>query len=177
MEILSIILLAICYGITMKIADLLNEHGLKWFKGSALIFGILWGLFGAALVLTDTAVAIVILAMNLAFLVRNRLDYFNHQVAATIIIVSYLLTQTFMPMLFGIFFAIFAIFGSLKDYVDDKLRKKGPIMWITESGWYYPIPGLIYSIMTNNWSVFVMTFFYVLSYNIVKYMATKKGYK
>ena len=42
-----ILIFAALYGITMKIADLLDEHGLKWFKGSAIIFGILWGLFGS----------------------------------------------------------------------------------------------------------------------------------
>ena len=36
-----ILLFALLYGVTMKIADLLNEHGFKWFKGSAIIFGLL----------------------------------------------------------------------------------------------------------------------------------------
>lgn len=36
-----IVLYAVLYGLTMKVADLSDEHGLKWFEGSAIIFGFL----------------------------------------------------------------------------------------------------------------------------------------
>ena len=95
-----ILFCAVLYGITMKLADLLNEHNLKWFKGSALIFGILWGAFGALLIFSNNAIANIILAMNIAFIVRNRLDYLNHQAAATIIIISFLFFAKFEPIIF-----------------------------------------------------------------------------
>ena len=41
-----------------------------------------------------------ILAMNIAFIVRNRLDYLNHQAAATIIIISFLFFAKFEPIIF-----------------------------------------------------------------------------
>ena len=107
-----IIIYAVAYGLTMKIADLLNEHGLRWFKGSAIIFGFLWGIFGAVLVLSNNVIANIILAMNIAFIIRNRLDYINHQVAVSIIVITSLFTSIFLPILFIVFYFIFLIFGS-----------------------------------------------------------------
>ena len=98
-----IILYALLYGITMKIADLFNEHGLKWFKGSKILFGLLWGAFGALLILSNNTIANIMLAMNLAFIIRNRLDYINHQIAASIIIISFLFSSIFNPTLFLVF--------------------------------------------------------------------------
>jgi len=176
---LFIILYAILYGITMKIADLFDEHGLKqWFKGNKILFGILWGILGALLVLSHNAIANIILAMNIAFIIRNRLDYLNHQIAASIIIISFLFFATFSSWLFLIFFFIFLIFGSLKDYVDDVLKKKkGTLVFLNEIMIYYPIPALIYCILYGNWIVFWVFLLYTISYNIIKYIAAKKGYK
>lgn len=160
----------------MKVADLLNEHGLKWFRGSQTLFGILWGVFGAWLVFLDPVIANIVLAMNVAFLLRNRLDYFNHQLAATIIIVAFLYNGTFLPHIFIGFLLISYVFGSLKDIFDDRLKKQGFVFKLTESALYYPIPTFIYSWITGKWYVFVICTLWLVSYNIVKSYARKKGY-
>jgi len=36
---------AVCYGFFMKMADLSNEHGLKLFYGSNMVFGFFLGIF------------------------------------------------------------------------------------------------------------------------------------
>ena len=176
-----IIIYALLFGVTMKIADLLDEHGLKWFKGDAIIFGFLWGIFGSLLILSNNLVANIILAMNIAFIIRNRLDYINHQIAATIIIITFLFSQVFQPILFSIFFIIFLIFGSFKDYIDDiltrkQLEKKGLFYYLNELMLYYPIPTLIYCLLYGNWIVFWIFLTYNLSYNIIKIVYKKKGY-
>ena len=173
-----IIFYGILCAITMKIADLFNEHRLKeWFKGSAILFGILWGLFGVLLVLSNVYVANILLAMVIAFIIRNRLDYINHQIAATIIIISFLFFAIFNPWLFLIFFFIFLIFGSLKDYVDDVLKKKkGILVFLNEAMLYYPIPTLIYCILYGNWIVFWTFLLFTLSYDLTKHIAKNKGY-
>ena len=172
-----IILYALLYGITMKIADLLNEHGLKWFKGSATIFGFLWGILGVLLVFSNNTIAIIMLAMNLAFIIRNRLDYINHQIAASIIIISFLFSSTFEPTLFIIFYLVFLIFGSLKDYVDDVLNKKsGILVSLNEAMLYYPIPTFIYCLFYGNWIVFWAFLTYTLAYDITKQIYKNKGY-
>ena len=173
-----LILYAILYGITMKIADLLDEHGLKLFKGSGILFGVLWGIFGALLILGHNTIANIILAMNIAFIIRNRLDYLNHQIATSIIIISFLFFAIFQPWLFLTFFFIFLIFGSIKDYIGDTLKlKKGIMFHFNERSWYYYILTLIYSIYTGIWMVFFVFALYKLSYDITKYIAAKKGYE
>lgn len=181
METLFILPLALIYaalyGVTMKVADLLDEHGLKWFKGSALLFGLLWGGFGALLILSDNIIANIIVAMNIAFIIRNRLDYLNHQVASSIIIIAFLFSATFEPMVFIIFYAIFLTFGTSKDYVDDVLKKEnGLLVMLNDAMLYYPIPAFIYCLMYGNWIVFYVFTIYTGYYDLTKYFAKKHGY-
>ena len=174
-----IILYALLYGITMKIADLFDEHGLEWFKGEGdnIIFGFLWGIFGALLVLSDNTIANIMLAMNIAFIIRNRLDYINHRIAASIIIISFLFSSVFNPVLFISFYAIFLIFGSSKDYVDDILKKKkGLLVFLNEAMLYYPVPTFIYCLLYGNWIVFWAFLIYTIAYDTTKFIYKKKGY-
>lgn len=172
-----IIIYAILFGICMKIADLLDEHGLKLFKGSAIIFGILWGLFGFFLVLSNNIIANIMLAMILAFFIRNRLDYMNHKIASLIIIVSFLIYAEFNLVLFLSFFLTFLIFGLLKDYTGDKLKKKkGVLIFLLEAAVYYPISTFVYCIFFGNWIVFWVFLLYPASYDIIKYIYAKKGF-
>jgi len=172
-----VILYALLFGITMKIADLLDEHGLKWFKGSAILLGFVWGGFGALLVLSDNIIANLFLAMALAFIVRNRLDYLNHQIAASIIIISFLFTSVLNPILFISFYAIFVIFGSLRDFVGDKVKKKSRLQSIYDNFmWYYPIPTLIYCFIFGNWIVFWVFLIYTIGFDGTKAIYKKKGY-
>ena len=172
-----LIIYAIAYGITMKVADLLNEHGLKWFKGSAIVFGSLWGIFGAMLVMGDNTIANIMLAMNIAFIIRHRLDYINHQIASSIIIIAFLFTSTFSPVLFLVFYFAFLIFGSMKDYVNDILKKKsGIFVLLNEAMLYYPIPTFIYCMIYGNWIVFWTFLFYTIAYDLTKYIGKKYNY-
>ncbi len=172
-----LILYAIGYGVTMKVADLLDEHGLKLFRGAPLLFGLAWGAFGVALVAGDVAVANVVLAMNVAFIIRNRLDYLNHRIAASMIIVAFLLTSRFDPLLFLAFYVAFLAFGSIKDYLDDDVRSSSPAALLSEAMLYYPIPTLIYCLAYGNWIVFWVFLAYTISYNVTKLVARRYSYR
>jgi len=183
MEILSstlaLSLLAVAFGVTMKLADLLDEHGLKWFKGSDLIFGLLWGITGGMLLLFGgVVIANILLAMVLAFLVRNRLDYINHQVAALIIVVSFLFYSILHPTVFLIFLLTFIVFGSLKDCMDTGfVNLKGSFLGhLNEAMLYYPVPTLIYGLVSNDYLPFIVFTVYAIFYNLTKIVAAKKGY-
>ena len=164
-----IMVYAVLFGITMKLADLFNEHGLKWFKGDAIIFGFIWGLFGSLLVLSHKDIANVVLAMILAFLIRKRLDYVNHVIAATIIIIVFFWKSSFDLDLFILFFGIFAIFGGLRDYLGDVRKKKDWLYKINEPAWYYIVPTAIYGIFTGNWKIFIVFTIYIIFYDLIKY--------
>ena len=173
-----IITYAALFGLTMKIADLFNEHGLKpWFKGSDIVFGIFWGIFGALLILSNVYVANILLATILAFIFRMRIDYKNHAIATVIIIITFLFKSKFIPIIFFIFLITFIIFGSMKDYFDDAIKSNGIFYKISESGWYYVLPTFIYSYLTNNWLVFFVFTVYVIFYDIIKYSLEKKEIK
>jgi hypothetical protein len=165
-----IILYALLYGMTMKIADLLDEHGLKFFKGDAVIFGILWGVFGALLVSGNVAIANIVLAMNVAFLIRGSLDYLNHRIAASIIILSFLFFSSINPGIFLIFLSLFVLFGVLEDRTDNIPKKKrGILFYFSELLFYYPALAFAYCIAYGNWMVFFVFLSFSLSYISAKY--------
>ncbi len=172
-----ILICAALYGVTMKIADLLDEHGLKWFKGNAILFGFLWGVFGALLVISNVQVANVLLAMILAFIFRMRIDYRNHAIAVVIIITSFLLYSEFNPFIFSVFLGNFIVFGYWKDLLDDYRKRKNWLQKFTETGWYYIIPTFIYAIFTSQWIVFYTFTTYIIFYDIVKYIGESKNSK
>ena len=165
-----ILLYAALFGFTMKTADLFDEHEMRWFKDDAVLFGLLWGFFGALLVLARVDIANIILAMILAFLVRMKLDYRNHAIAGAIIVIVFLWKSTFDLTLFLIFFINFITFGSLKDYMGDIRKKKDWLYKVFESGgWlYYAIPTAIYGWLTNNWIVFFTFVIFVIFYDLTK---------
>lgn len=177
MEMLGVLIVATLCGVIMKIADLLNEHGLRWFRHDAILFGFLWGAFGNVLVFTTTPVVVSALtAMNVAFIGRGRLDYPNHQIAATGIIFAAIISNSILPELFAVFFIVFVTFGWIKDYVDDELHLEGWFAKLNELMLYYPIPTLVYSHATGEWILFEIFGTYTLAYNIVKAAANRYGY-
>ena len=158
------------FGSTMKTADLLDEHGLKWFKGSPILFGFLWGIAGAALVSLDAGVASAVMATILCFLFRFRLDYRNHALAAGLIILAFILRDRFdLPALLS-FLAVFSLAGFLRDAVDNR-RSKDLIYWLSDLGWYNYAAPLAYGICSGDWLVFLAFSAYALSYSIVKHSA------
>jgi len=173
MDILIILLCAVLFGITKKLADLFNEHGLRWFKGDAILFGFLWGIFGALLVLADIDISNIILAMVIAYLIRARIDYRNHAIAAAIIIISFMFFSTLEPVIFLAFLAAFTIFGMLKDYLGDVRKKKDVWFMINERSFYYYIFPLIFSIYTAKWIVFAALAIHMLAYDLTKYFGMK----
>lgn len=84
-----VLFLSIAFGVTMKIADLLDEHGLKLFKGASLMFGFLWGIIGALLIFDNNILANFILAMLIHWILRYRIDYLNHGIAVSIILFGF----------------------------------------------------------------------------------------
>lgn len=163
------ILYAVLFGITMKVADLLDEHGLKWFRGADILFGLLWGAFGVMLVLSEVDVANAVLAIVMALLLRMKLDYRNHVIAAAMIIAAFAWKSTLNPPLFLLLFISFLIIGLVRDYLGGPKRLKYSLYAVTEPGWYYSIVTGIYGLFTGNYIIFIVVTCYAIAYNLMKY--------
>jgi hypothetical protein len=162
----------------MKLADLLDEHGLKLFKGADILFGILWGIFGALLVIENKIIANMIFAMCVAFIIRRRLDYLNHDIAVTLIFFSFFLYSEFTPKIFFVYYFVFLIFGSLRDYLGEKIKNKSQITAIYDNFmWYYPIPTFIFCLIYGNWIVFWSFLAYTCAYDLTKFLFELRSYK
>ncbi|HLD12614.1 MAG TPA: hypothetical protein VJB87_03375 [Candidatus Nanoarchaeia archaeon] len=90
MQILLVIVYSIIFAATIKIADLLDEHGLKLFKGSKTLFGILWGVSFLLLTTLDAYIAGFWIAFLLYWILNHKIDYHNHCLATAIIFAYYL---------------------------------------------------------------------------------------
>ncbi len=124
-----ILILSAFFGFALKMADLLDEHGLKLFKGSALFFGILWGIAGAIFILSNNILASFFIAILLQWILRNRIDYLNHGIAASIMLIIFFYNLPDFTMDWALFLTIFisySIFGLLND-ASDRGQVKGKL--------------------------------------------------
>ncbi len=171
----SLIVVTVLFGFTMKLADLVNEHGLRLFVFDSYIFGAMWGVFGSLLILSDLgsaggAVANAVLAMILAFIIQLRIDYLNHAIGTVMVIITFLGTSALIPNIFFVFFTSFVFFGVIRAYLGDIRAKKDIWYRLSEPGWahYYIVP-FIWSAVTGIWLVFIVFAIYRSCYNIAKY--------
>ncbi len=169
-------LIAIFHGISMKIADLLDEHGMKSFKGSAIYYGILWGGFASLWVIVDIHLANAILATVLAFLIRMRLDYRNHAIAAAMVIITFISVSSIIPSEFILLFSGFTLLGLIKDHLGERKIANKIFYYISEFASYSIITSFVYSIILGNWIVFIAVTLSTVSYGFVKFYFHKWGY-
>jgi hypothetical protein len=102
-----VILLSILFGISQKIADALNEHGTFLFKYANLFFGVLFGFFGMLLITHDKVFLEFYLGLVLYWLLAGKLDFFNHQLSATLILISGLVVfNDYYPNIINVIFVI-----------------------------------------------------------------------
>ncbi len=168
------VLWACFYGVTMKIADLLDEHGLHWFKGDKILFGVLWGSFCSLAIMTTPMLGNALLADVLAFLVRMRIDYRNHAIATAMVVITFIMFSTFQPIIFFSFFAVFVVLGWIRDELDDVQKRSDWLQKIFEFSWYYIVVPLVYSIITGDWLLFWAFIAYLAGYNVIKYWMENK---
>lgn len=88
MDTLFFIIASLLFGFTTDFADLLDEHGLRWFKFSDIVFGALWGFFGVYIILTNVSAGLFIISLTLYWLYRGKLDYPNHALAGVMIFLA-----------------------------------------------------------------------------------------
>ena len=168
-NIIIILLLSLIFGLTMKLCDLMDEHGLRWFRGDAILFGIIWGFFGAMLITSNNTVANFVLAMMVAFIIRKRIDSYPHTIATGIVLISFLNIASVEPFTFWFFLVAIGLFGAIRDYYGNTRKTKDWLFWLNEPAWYYLIPPLLYSYLTGNWLISGVSIIYIAGYDWIKY--------
>lgn len=170
-------LVSILLALTMKTADLLDEHGLVMFKHADVLFGFSWGLVGAILVASDNIVANAILAMMIGYVVRRRLDYINHIIAFFIIVLAFIMYGSIDRNVLVYFSVSFLILGAIKDMKYSNSSNKLSL-WIRKIYLYIPIiytiPTLVFGIYTHNWIAFFALFPFDFTYNIIRLRVRNK---
>ncbi|MGD6874234.1 hypothetical protein ACQCU1_18895 [Sutcliffiella horikoshii] len=172
MNLLIISIMALICGGGNKYADLFNEHGLKQpHKYADILWGYLWGLAGAYLVYIDPNVAVIYIGTTLYWFLRIKLEYFNHALAGTLILLSgfYYQSEYIMHNTNELLFIFLAF--SITGYIQKYLKLSSFNLW-----WLwrlrlriYLIP-LIYSIYTNNYLPVFVTVVAMLGNELVRYI-------
>lgn len=76
-------------GITAKYADFVDEHGLtEHFKGAGILSGVLWGLFGVAMVYLSPLGGLTYVAHVLYWFYRVKLEFPNHAIAGVMMVLA-----------------------------------------------------------------------------------------
>ncbi len=167
---------SVLFGLTMKIADLLDEHGLKLFKGSALFFGILWGGFGAMMILGNNILANFFLALLIHWILRYRIDYLNHGVAASIMLIVFLYNLPNFAinwLLFLVVFVIYSAHGLLNDAADRKEISGIWAKYFKSNSHYFTIPIILTFINPVYWIVLATSVLHIVSYETTKWFGEK----
>jgi hypothetical protein len=108
--IINLVLASFVFGFFQDFADLLDEHGLKWFRGADIITGVVWGAAASYLIFTYPPTGSYLAGLLLYWLIMDKLDYLNHQLSATMmffaIFYQFAVGMLYLPwaiMTFGIF--------------------------------------------------------------------------
>lgn len=162
MQLLLIFIFAFLFGFISKTADLLNEHGLKWFKYIDTFLGFVWGSVGAYLVYIDTNLAAVYIATVLYWFIRIKLEYSNHAIAGVIISLTTLWVAKYNQYFswyytFWLFFWL-TISGYINTYLKDHYEANHPLLKILLRLRlrYYAGP-LVFSFVIGNYLPFIAT--------------------
>ncbi len=170
-RIIVLCVFSMLFAVTMKISDLLDEHGLRLFRGSPFFFSFLCAAFGCLLIISDITIANIIFAMIMGFVVRKRIDYANHIFAFVILTSCFLIYSNLIIGIYFPFLSVIILLGFLKDTKYKKNNSKF-IMFVNKVYLFVPIiyafPSLVYSILSSDWDVFFVFFTYDLSYNITR---------
>lgn len=81
-------LLSIIFGASQKLADAHHEHGLSFFKGAGILFGVILGFAGATLIVSSSILQATYLGPLIYWFYKRKIDCPQHIIAATIMLLS-----------------------------------------------------------------------------------------
>lgn len=163
---LIVCLFAFLTGIFTKLADVGVDHGVPMSKFYKVLYGILWGVCGSLVVLGNTYVAAFYFGILLSWIVRYKLDYYNHGIGGAMILFAIVLilpiTALHLWIIIGTF-VLFTLFGILSREYSFKLG------WFQEYNVYsFIYLGIISVVYPVIWIVVAASLANVIGYHGVK---------
>ena len=172
-----LLLYPILFGSTMKIADLLDEHGLKLFRGSNLLFGALYGIFGALMILGNNVLTNLLIALLIHWILRFRIDYLNHGLAGSIMLIAFVYAIpgfVFDWFLFWIILIAYSIHGLMNDAADRGKIKGKLAKYFESNSHYFTVPLILTIINSAYWIVLAFSVLHIVSYETTKHFLMKR---
>lgn len=165
---------ALITGILTKSVDLFNEHGYKTSNTTKILLGIGWGVFGSLVVIGSPLVGAFYLAILLSWIIRYKLDYYNHGIGGALILITLFFVQPTGMLVNLILFPtliLFTFFGVLsREY-----KMKGKLSWFHKYNIYsFIYIGILAYIYSEVWIVFFASFANVLGYHGIRYFFQEK---
>jgi hypothetical protein len=142
--------LAFATGVTSKFADLLNEHGITWFRGAGVLSGLLWGVLATLLTLTDRWVAVVWAGTVLFWFLRCKLDHFNHAFAGVAVLVA-ALYMAHDRRLSVLAVGLFALWLYVSALVNTELKRRGMLPGFLRLRLRYYAGPLVVGLLAHSW--------------------------
>jgi hypothetical protein len=150
--------LAFATGLTSKFADLLNEHGVSWFRGSSEVLGVVWGTLALLLTLSDRWVAVLWVSTVLYWFFRMKLDHFNHALAGVCVIIGGLV----MAQNDGLSIIAVVVLttwlcasGVVNTYLKERYRGRGALQLFLRLRLRYYVGPLLLAAYARSWTAVV----------------------
>lgn len=157
MDFIIIILISFAFGITQKMADAANEHKVNLFKNYNIAWGVLFGISGAFIAVYDVFLTLYFIVLIIYWLIKNKLDYLNHQISASIILLGIIFYREdeLRDMLEEALFLLLIFF--IFDFVTRRFRGKNIVLFdfFDKYKFRFLIISLLVSIYGNDWLVFL----------------------
>ena len=166
MDILLIIIITIFCNVFQKIADALDEHGLKLFRHADVLFGVIWGILWALLTNVNSNVATYSVALIFYWLIKGKIDYVNHAISIIIVFSSLFILKTYPSGLF-----IFILLGYL---VLDKISHS--VKFLSKNNlkvFLKLLSPLVFSLYVQDFLPILIAFLSVLTVHITKLVMYK----
>lgn len=179
-----IIFLTIIFAAFTKLADLGEEHGVKFKFGSNYLFAIIWGMAGALCIASGNVIASgYFIAENLQHIVRGRIDNFRHGLATFIALSPFIFSDVKIALSIVIpAFLIMSIFGFLHDSLAEVERPKIKkvlekiklIKTFFEYRAYYYVVFFFWALIIKEWLLFFIPLVGMGTYEIIRQIGEKK---
>lgn len=178
---LLVLILTVIFASFMKLADLAEEHSVRFRYGLKYVFAIIWGVAGALNVISgNIAVSSYYIALMFNYIVRFRIDTFTHGLATIIVLAPLLIGVDISLPIFITCFTIMVAFTFIHDRLDDSkkirkfLQKRKALFTFFEYRMHYYFLFIFVALIFKEWLLFAIPFLGMLSYEIVRQLGERR---